>query len=547
MSEFATNTRPHGAGLPWRLLAVLGLGLGQLFAISFLYHHHFVFTCEAHAPWAFCTFASRAVLRGLAVAAALGLLALARPRAFGPMLTAALTGAVPAGALALQLGGFALLMAPWFFLADGMGAGVFAAAVAAWILGALGAGLGLALVLAPPAAWREGIARAGWALPALLGLGVMLPEITDQIRPVWHIAWVTRMTFDAVVWLSALPGYDLVTDPPRYVIGAGEFFVAVGESCSGVEGFALISTFLALYIGLFRSELRFPRVLILLPIGIALSWCLNVVRVSTLLWIGFEISPQLAVDGFHSHAGWLLFTVLSLSLIAVSRMVPWFRRDAAVAARPAPEAAPLPPFARDWNAARVLPFIVFMASALLASTFAEVPAVLYPLRAVAMGAALLIFWRLYGGLGWRLDPLALGSGLAIGLAWVATATPAEPGPLDMALAGLGAGAFALWVLARVIGTTVLVPLIEELFFRSYLLERLRVGPGPVWTLLAVAVSTALFASLHGRWIAAGLAGLVFAALALRRGGRVTDAVLSHALANGIIAGWAVWQGDWAVI
>ncbi|MEO1274963.1 MAG: exosortase E/protease, VPEID-CTERM system [Pseudomonadota bacterium] len=532
------------AGLPWRWIAVAGLSTAQLFLISFLYNHHFVFTCEDHAPWAFCTFAGRAVLRGLSLAAALGLLVLARPQAFAPILEAARRGPVPGPALRVQLAGFALLMAPWFALADGIASATIAAGFAAWIAGGLLAAFGMAGLLAPWSAWREGMARASWALPALILLGLFMPEIADRIRPLWHVDWVTRMTFDAVVWFSALPGYDLVTDPPRYVIGAGEFFVAVGVSCSGVEGFALISAFLALYMGLFRAELSFPHVLILLPIGIALSWMLNVVRISALLWLGFEVSPQLAVDGFHSHAGWLLFTLLALGLIAVSRLVPWFRR---APARAAPAEA-LPPLLQDWNAARLLPFIVFMASALVASTFSETPGIVYPARAVAMGAVLWLFRAQIAGLAWRLDPLALGTGAAIGALWIVTAAAPAPGdPLTLALGGLGTAAFAVWAVARIVGTSVLVPLIEELFFRSYLLDKLGAGRSLAWTLLAVAVSTAAFAGLHGRWLEAGLAGLVFAWLALRPWGRLTDAVVSHGLANALIALHAVLSGQWSVI
>ena len=60
------------------------------------------------------------------------------------------------------------------------------------------------------------------------------------------------------------------------------------------------------------------------------------------------------------------------------------------------------------------------------------------------------------------------------------------------------------------------------------------------------VTTALFAALHGRWIEAAIAGLLFAALTLRSR-NITDAILAHAVANGLIALYALASGNWAMI
>ncbi|MEL6586497.1 MAG: exosortase E/protease, VPEID-CTERM system, partial [Pseudomonadota bacterium] len=210
----------------------------------------------------------------------------------------------------------------------------------------------------------------------------------------------------------------------------------------------------------------------------------------------------------------------------------------------------LPPLSQDWNVARILPFAVFMFSALLASTFFQHPALAYPLRVALMVGALWVFHRALARLSPRVDTVALGTGLAIGLAWIATTPAQDPDAaqgLQIALAGLGGVALTIWIAARIIGTAILVPVIEELFFRSYLLDRLI--PKRTWPfiLLGVAISTAAFAILHDRWLAAALAGLVFAWLALRPQGRVEDAILSHMVANAAIALAALLSGNWALI
>ena len=88
-------------------------------------------------------------------------------------------------------------------------------------------------------------------------------------------------------------------------------------------------------------------------------------------------------------------------------------------------------------------------------------------------------------------------------------------------------------------------MIEELFFRGYIQARLDWGTLSS-RITAVAVSACLFALVHGRWIEAGLAGVVFSMLYIRNG-RLADAITAHAVANAFIAAVALWRGDWALI
>jgi len=98
---------------------------------------------------------------------------------------------------------------------------------------------------------------------------------------------------------------------------------------------------------------------------------------------------------------------------------------------------------------------------------------------------------------------------------------------------------------RLIGTVLLIPVVEEMFFRGYILARLDRG-GMVWRIIAVVASSLLFAALHGRWLAAGIAGVIFALVMLRRG-RVTDAVVAHMVANAVVAAAALLMLDFSLI
>lgn len=84
----------------------------------------------------------------------------------------------------------------------------------------------------------------------------------------------------------------------------------------------LIPVFLSLFMVPFRGELVFPATLLLFPVGIALCWGFNVLRIARLLSLGYHTSPALTASGFHSHAGWFAFTSLSLAMIVLARRIP---------------------------------------------------------------------------------------------------------------------------------------------------------------------------------------------------------------------------------
>lgn len=80
-------------------------------------------------------------------------------------------------------------------------------------------------------------------------------------------------------------------------------------------------------------------------------------------------------------------------------------------------------------------------------------------------------------------------------------------------------------------TVLVAPIVEELFFRGFLLHRW----ARRWsTLTAVIASSALFAVLHGEWIGHFLFGVVMSALYLRTR-RLWMPIAAHAINNGIVA------------
>jgi hypothetical protein len=336
-------------------------------------------------------------------------------------------------------------------------------------------------------------------------------------------------------------GVAATSKPEEYELASKTFAITIDSQCSGVEGFTLITLFLLCYFYAFADQLRFPNVWALLPISLVLSWVLNVIRIAALFTIGQRGNPELAVKGFHSHAGWLMFSILAFTIIGISTAIPWFRRDSATNL----ERAPL---LEDWVAARIIPFAAFMGAALLLLTFTGTPEIWYPVKVAVMAGALALFLPLYHSqILWRFEPLAMVAGVAIGILWIAVSSGryAVDGPLEAALAALPAGLLAVWILLRIAGTIILVPVVEELFFRGYVLDRLDRG-GTGMRIVALGVSTGLFAALHDRWALAAVAGVVYGLIYLRKR-QIADAVAAHATSNAVIALYALATSQWSLI
>lgn len=518
------------------LIAAALLLVVELGAIGIIFKHSISFNCLANWPGWACRFASGGLVALYCAFGATVLFALLRPGALGALTARAGSQIWPLG---MNLAGALIALVPVSFLKEGMGAAAVLPAFGFW---GLGMGLllgGLALFVAPLPLWRAFLSRHGTTLLPMLLAGASAPWLATQIRPLWRLDAVAGATFEAVSWVVQTLGYQVEASSENRVIGAGDFYIDVAPVCSGVEGLALVTVFVTLYLWLFRADLRFPRALWLYPVGMLVSALFNVLRISILLIIGLEGNPELAVGGFHSHAGWLLFTMIALGIVMAAQTVPALQKKAPAQGAARPQATP---FFQDPVVARILPFIVFMGTALLASTLTTAPGEVYPWRALAMAAALALCWPTLRALPWRIDPLALAAGAAIAVMWIVIAPASGEAPYGT----LAGGALALWLFARIIGTTLFVPVIEELFFRDYLMSRIAPA-GKGWPMIvAVVVTTALFALLHDRWIVAAIAGLIFAAL-VWRSRNITDAILAHGAANGLIALYALITGAWHIL
>jgi exosortase E/protease (VPEID-CTERM system) len=332
----------------------------------------------------------------------------------------------------------------------------------------------------------------------------------------------------------------------RDIIKVPHFSVQVEPACSGVEGIALVTVFLGVYLFFSRDELRFPRALILIPIGIASSWILNCARIATLVIIG-KHNPFLAVRVFHSVAGWALFNFVGIGLVAASRAMPMFGAEGSAESQPRADEH------RASAGAYLVPLLAILATAFAAHPFAPDFDWLYPLRVIAGVAALVLYRNELRRLTWSISwwPVSIGA-VVFGL-WIVFVriTPTASGSAMAAgLAALTAPQRIGWIAFRVAGAVITVPLAEELAFRGYLLRKLisddfeSVDPSH-FTWLSFLVSSAAFGVMHGAWGAGIVAGMLFA-IAMYRRGSIADAVVAHAVSNALLAAYVLLTANWAL-
>jgi CAAX prenyl protease-like protein len=218
----------------------------------------------------------------------------------------------------------------------------------------------------------------------------------------------------------------------------------------------------------------------------------------------------------------------------------------------------------------VWPYVVPLAGFLALTTLeAYLPAasgglpspVWYPLGyAVKIAAVCGLIWVSRSTLADLLPrPSPVGAALAVGLGLLVTATWVGLDGRYPELTFLGRRtafdptvmprpARAAFLAVRVFGLVAVVPLIEELFYRSFLMRWItdpdytRVPIGRV-TPLSMAVTTGVFALSHPEWLPAALTGLAWGWLVARTRS-VSACVLSHATANLALGVYVLATGAW---
>lgn len=114
--------------------------------------------------------------------------------------------------------------------------------------------------------------------------------------------------------------------------------------------------------------------------------------------------------------------------------------------------------------------------------------------------------------------------------------------------GFGSGLAWLMITVRILGSSLIVPPVEELFYRS-LVYRWISNPDIesvslkrfMW--VPFLVTAFLFGLAHREWLAGILCAVVYQSLVFRRGD-LGEAMTAHGVTNLLLGLWVVWKGAW---
>jgi exosortase E/protease (VPEID-CTERM system) len=397
--------------------------------------------------------------------------------------------------------------------------------------------------------------RSAWIYATVLTIATMSARLF--VRWIWDAPnsafgrALQQGTFYGSRRLLQLFYPQVISVPATHILGTPSFLIEVAGTCSGIEGLALILVFTCGWLVFARRELYLTRAIFLVPVALAVSWLLNLVRIAALIAIGNAGHPDTAINGFHSEAGWILFNAVAIGFLLVVQRLRWLQRKAVP-----PRNVPMPSTRDEHNTAAIylLPFLLVLATSLLTHAASNGFDWLYPLRLIVAIAALWHFRKHYAQLDWHFSWLGPTVGAAVFLLWIASAhlqnTPANTA-LQTDLAHLATWQRVGWLAARTFAAVITVPIAEELAFRGYLARRIIANnpesvPFSRLSLAAILGSSIAFGLLHGQFWLAGIAAGILFALAAKKQNRIGEAVAAHATANLLLAIWVLTRGDYTL-
>ena len=213
---------------------------------------------------------------------------------------------------------------------------------------------------------------------------------------------------------------------------------------------------------------------------------------------------------------------------------------------------------------RVVPFAVFIALTFCQDQFGEAGRYwIYLAKTLAGGWLLWSVRKSITELRWALSWEAVVVGVVVFGVWVGLDNllvklglpDSYPKPKTSAQpwnphAALGQGSALAWffVVVRVIGSTLVVPPLEEVFFRSFVYRYLTkvdfLGvPLGQFALRPFLITSLVFGFEHRDWLAGILCGFAYQALVCRKQ-RLGDAITAHAITNFLLGLWVIGRPAW---
>jgi len=206
--------------------------------------------------------------------------------------------------------------------------------------------------------------------------------------------------------------------------------------------------------------------------------------------------------------------------------------------------------------ARIAPFVIFVVLTALQGQLGKGSEYWLYLLKTVVGAWLIWEMRPFvEEMRWKVSWEAVVIGVAVFAVWVGLdghyprLSKLGEGWNPFKQYGAGSATAWMYVMVRIGGSSLVVPPLEEVFYRSFLYRMFvktdfRAMPLSQFHGLSFVVTSAIFGFMHpDRWLAGILCGLAYQWLVIRKG-RLGDAMTAHAVTNFLLGLWVVWKGAW---
>ncbi|HAO68293.1 MAG TPA: CAAX prenyl protease-related protein [Verrucomicrobiales bacterium] len=211
---------------------------------------------------------------------------------------------------------------------------------------------------------------------------------------------------------------------------------------------------------------------------------------------------------------------------------------------------------------RMAPFILFLILTSGQGQFGDSSAFwLYLIKSVVGIGLIAWMWPRVKEMRWHFSWEAIAVGILVYVLWVGL-DPYFPHLSDFgggdkedafvwnphALFGQGTALAWLFIVVRILGMTVVVPPLEEVFYRSTIyryivqphFDKIPLGQMHWGAFLG---TSALFGLAHNEWLSGILCGLLYQCLVIRKN-RLGDAITAHAITNFLLGIHVATRGAW---
>ena len=209
-------------------------------------------------------------------------------------------------------------------------------------------------------------------------------------------------------------------------------------------------------------------------------------------------------------------------------------------------------YPREHYVPYVVPFVIFGVFTFIAPLFNISRVLIYPVKTVLVAASLVCFWNVYKQeIRFSFNWPAVISGIFVFFIWVLPeGLYPQIGNSEFNPYGQ-TGIFGVYlaIAFRMLGASLIVPLMEELFWRSFALrfairsdfKSIPLGQFSWFSFIFVSL---LFGFEHHRWLVGIVAGIVYAGV-LYRSKNLFDPILSHAITNFLLGLYVISTHQWS--